>query len=118
MNDNEEDNDRLDLSALAARADAEHWDRVLAATRLRVDAAVTRRAHDPLATIAGWTRPLLVAAGTALLVLLPVEIALEAREARTEQVQRLVALSADVLHAGAAPSATDFLGALAPKSAP
>ena len=105
--------DRLDLSPLDPMRDPARWRAVVDATLLRVDAALSRRARDPLSLIAAWRRPLLIAAAAALALLVPVELALETREARAEQVQRLVALSAEWSGAERAPSGADFLRALA-----
>ena len=108
----------LDLSPLDPTGDPERWRDVVAATRLRVDAALAQRADDPIALIAGWRRPLLVAAAAAIALLVPVELYLETREPRAEQVERLVALSSDRDAAGAAPSGAEFLRALAAKERP
>lgn len=110
--------DRIDLSALDPMRDPERWhDRVDAAVR-SVEARLLERRVDPLAKIADWRRPLLIAASTALLLILPVEIALELREPRIEQVERLVSLSVEWGHGERAMSASDFLRALAPEARP
>lgn len=102
----------LDLSELGTGRDPDHWRAVTDATLRRVDAVLARRARDPLALIASWTRPLLIATAAALALLLPVELALELREARAEQVQRLVALSSGWHSAEPPPTGADFLRAL------
>ena len=102
--------ERLDLSLLDPR-DPEHWQRVMADTLGRVDAVLSRRVQDPFTAIAGWKRPLLIAAGFALALLIPVEFALEARESEAERVERLVSMSADRGDAEP-PSGADFLRAL------
>lgn len=104
--------DRVDLSALDPANDANRWQAILESTRLRAEVVVARRAEDPLWTIAAWSRPILIAVAVALALLIPVELALEAREPRVEQVERLVDLSTD-LAAASAPSGADFLRALA-----
>jgi hypothetical protein len=106
------DHDRLDLSELDPMRDAEQWERVMAATLVRVDAVLSRRTEDPLAAIAAWSRPLLVAAAAALVLLIPVEFALELREQRAEQVQRLVSLSTGWDDGEEPPTGAEFLRAL------
>jgi hypothetical protein len=106
------DDDRFDFSALDPMRDPEHWREVVATTLGRVDAALDRRTADPLATIVGWKRPLLIAAAVAVALLVPVELALELREPRAEQVQRLVSLSID-WGGDDPPSGAAFLRALA-----
>jgi anti-sigma-K factor RskA len=107
---------RLDLSPL--EPDPERWARVMAATLVRADGALARRPADPLATIASWRRPLLVAAAVAVAVLVPVEFALEAREARAEQVERLVTLSARRGDNQPPPTGAEFLRALTAEETP
>jgi hypothetical protein len=111
---NEED--RMDLSPLEPTP--AHWRSVMEATMARVDGVLLRRPQDPLSLIAAWSRPLLVAAAVALLLLVPFEVVLEMREARAEQVQRLVALSSEWDHGEPPPSAADFLRALAEERTP
>jgi len=110
------DEERLDLSLLDPR-DPEHWQRVMAATLGRVDAVIARRVQDPFTAIAAWTRPLLIAAGFALALLVPVEFVLETRESDTERVERLVSMSADRGYADP-PSGADFLRALSAEEGP
>jgi len=112
------ENDRLDLSALDPMRDRERWERVVSATTVRAEMAVARRGEDALTTIASWTRPLLLAAAIALLVLVPIEVALEAREPRSEQVERLVTLSAGLHESDAPPSGAEFLRALTAEETP
>lgn len=112
------EHERLDLSALDPMRHPDHWHAFVGATLLRVDAALAGRAPDPLSLIASWTRPLLAAAAAALVLLLPVELALEAREAHAEQVQRLVALSSRWAQGETPPSGADFLRALAEQGRP
>lgn len=110
----------VDLSPLDPSADAARWQRVVEATMLRVDAVLEarERAQDPLTLIASWRRPVLVAAAVALAVLVPVELLLEVREARAEQVEALVTLSSGLVGAELPPSGADFLRALAVESQP
>ena len=112
------DHDRLDLSALDPARDPEHWERVMAATLIRVDAVLSRRIDDPLTAIAVWKRPLLVAAGVALALLIPIELALELRESRAEQVERLVSLSSRWEDGRTPPSGAEFLRALTAEGTP
>jgi hypothetical protein len=108
---NRED-ESLDLSALAPDEVSGHWSRIEATTRTRIDAALATRRQDPLTLIASWMKPLLVAAGVTLALLVPFEIHLEMNEASAEQVDRLVSLSSGVLHAESPATAADFVEAL------
>ena len=112
------DHGRLDLSALDPREDPEHWERVMAATLVRVDAVLSRRPEDPLAAIAAWRRPLLLAAAATLALLIPVELALELREPHTEQVERLVSLSTGLVRGEGPPTGAEFLRALTAEESP
>jgi hypothetical protein len=107
--------ERVDFSALDPERDPEHWRRVTEATLLRIDAVLDRRRDDALSTIAHWSRPLLVAAAATIAVLVPIEIALETRESRAEQVDRLVSLSS-WHQAKRPPSSAEFLRALAERT--
>lgn len=107
------EHERLDLSVLDPMRDPDHWYTFVGATRMRVDAVLARRAQDPLSLIASWRRPLLIAAAVAAVLLVPLEFALDAREARAERVQRLVALSTGLDRTQPPPSGADFLRALA-----
>lgn len=111
------DRERIDLSVLDPARDAERWSGFVAATNARVGAALRRRSSDPLLLIADWSRPLLIAAGVALAVLIPAELFLELRESGREQIERLVTLSAGV-GPGNAPTGTAFLRALAEEGLP
>ena len=111
--------DRLDLSPLDPMRDPARWRAVVDSTLNRVDAVLLQRAaQDPLTLIAQWTRPLLVATAATIAMLVPVELALEARERQTEQVERLVALSSALDERSEPPSSADFLRALAEQGAP
>jgi hypothetical protein len=112
------ENDELDLSPLDPLEDPDHWRDVVSATRQRVDAVLAGRADDPLAAIVEWRRPLLIAAAAAVALLVPVELYLETREPRAEQVERLVALSSSGAVEGDPPSGAEFLRALAAEEQP
>lgn len=112
------DERRLDLSALDPARDRARWRATLDATLARVDDVLLHRRQDPLALIAGWRRPLLAAAAAALLVLLPVELALERREARREAVRGLVSTSTAWASEGRAPSGAELLHAMNTGGAP
>ena len=106
------DRDRIDFSALDPLQDPGHWRGVVDQTLRRVDAVLEGRARDPLETIAAWRRPLLAAAAVAVLILVPVELALETKEPQTEQVRRLVSLSSEWDHGERPPTGAEFLRAL------
>lgn len=106
------DERRVNLSALDPARDPARWRAVLDATLARVDDALLHRRQDPLALIAGWRRPLLAAAAAALLVLVPVEVALERRETRVETVRGLVAASTAWAQEGRAPTGAELLRAM------
>ncbi|HET7276183.1 MAG TPA: hypothetical protein VFI91_13525 [Longimicrobiaceae bacterium] len=91
------DEERIDLTPLDPAFLPSHWPKTVAATQVRIDAVLLERERlrDPLTTIAGWMKPLLVAAAVVIAILIPVEIALERAENRSEQVQQLVGLSTD-----------------------
>jgi hypothetical protein len=111
------DERRLDLSALDPARDPGHWRAVFDATLSRVDDVLNGR-QDPLALIAGWRRPLLAAAAAALLMLVPVEVALERRETRAETVRGLVAVSTAWAQEGRAPTGAELLRAMNTGAAP
>ncbi len=83
-----------------------------------MDDALLHRRQDPLALIAGWRRPLLAAAAAALLVLVPLEVALELRETRAETVRGLVAASTAWAQEGRAPTGAELLRAMDTGAAP
>jgi hypothetical protein len=114
------EHDPIDLSPLDPMRDPARWDAVVARTMARVDAALAERERrqDPLAMIAAWRRPVLLAASVTLAMLIPVEVLLELRETRMEQVERLVAISTALDEVERAPSASDFLRALGTGAAP
>ncbi len=112
------DERRLDLSALDPARHPDRWRALAAATLARVDEALLHRRQDPLALIAGWRRPLLAAAAAALLVLAPVELALERRETRMKTVRGLVAVSTAWASEGLAPTGAELLRAMDTGGAP
>jgi hypothetical protein len=87
--------DPLDLSALDPERDPGRWRALITDTLVRLDAVLEERARrdDPLHLIAAWRKPVLAAAAAVILILIPLEIALERRETWSERVERLVALS-------------------------
>src|SRR5690606_37235673 len=103
---------RLDLSPLAP-ADGAAWDAVVTHTLARVDAALARRTQQgPLTLIAGWTRAITTMAGILLLILIPVELALEKRESIVEQAERLAQLSARAVRTDRGPTGAELFQAL------
>jgi len=57
------DEDKVDFSPLDPDRDPEHWHRFRASTLTRVDSILGSRRDDPFVLIAGWSRPILAAAG-------------------------------------------------------
>lgn len=107
------DDQKLDLALLDPMRDPTRWRSVVEATLQRLDPELARRRRrDPLTLIAEWSRPVVITSATALVLLAPVELALELQEERAEQVQRLVDLSGE-LGIGEQPSGSEFLRALA-----
>jgi len=110
------DTGKLDLSPLDPERDAEHWQATVDRLLERVDTAMEQRSQrqdDALQLIASWRRPLLVAAAIAIVILIPVEIALELNESRDEPVTRLAAMSASWAEADETPSGAEILRAIA-----
>ena len=85
--------DRLDLSPLDPSSDPEHWHRFKEQTLRRVDAVLRRRVTHPFDLIASWSTRLTLAAVTIVVLLLPVEMMLDAREAGVTRIEQLVQLS-------------------------
>ena len=108
----------IDLSALDARADAAAWDALVSGTVARAERAIAVRAQSPVYVIASWSRPLLALAALLVALLVPVEMLLEARERRAEQVERLVTLSVGWGSGRVTPSASDLRRALGPEALP
>ena len=102
------DEERLDLSALSP--DPVKWESIIDTTMARVDESLR---DDPLATIAAWGRPLLLAAAAARAIIIPVEIALELRESRIDSARRLAEESATWVAADRSPSGSEILRTIA-----
>jgi hypothetical protein len=107
------DDERLNLSALDPARDPGRWRAVMDATMAGVDGALLHRVRpDPLALIAGWRRPLLAMAAAAVLLLVPVEVALERRETHRETLRGLVDVSTAWAQEGRAPTGAELLRAI------
>ncbi|HEX2210999.1 MAG TPA: hypothetical protein VHG93_25170 [Longimicrobium sp.] len=107
------DDRRLNLSALDPARAPRPWRAVMEATMARVDGVLLARARpDPLTLIAGWRRPLLALAAGAVLLLVPVEVALERREARQEALRGLVSVSTAWAQEGRDPTGAELLRAI------
>jgi hypothetical protein len=106
------DDARVDLSALDPMDDPARWQAVLDSAQRRVGAVLAERSEQAraLIVIASWRRRLMLAAAIVIAVLVPAELALEAREKEQERVRRLVAVS--VLPSDGTPTGADFLRAL------
>jgi hypothetical protein len=107
----------LNLSALDPARDPARWQAVMNATLVRVDDVLAQRRQDALTLIAGWRRPLLAAAAAAVLMLVPVEVALERRETRAETLRGLVAAS-QAWAEGRTPTGAELLRAMDTGMAP
>jgi hypothetical protein len=69
-------NERVDLSSLAARSDARHWDDVVNATMRRVDEVLAGRSSiTAIDQLVLWTRPALAVAAVIILLALPIIVA-------------------------------------------
>ena len=78
-----------------------------------MDGVLLHRARpDPLALIAGWRRPLLAMAAATVLLLVPVEVALERREARDEALRGMVSVSTAWAQEGRVPTGAELLRAI------
>lgn len=107
--------DRIDLSALEPGRDGGRWDAAVQRTRQRVEAALLARAPaDPFALIAQWRRPVLAAVAAVVLAVIPVEWALERREAGAERARRLARLSGEAVRGERGPTGAELLGAVSP----
>lgn len=105
-------NNAVDLSALDPMREPERWQAVVDGTLRRVDAVMMARQRDPLGLIASWSRSLTVAAGLMVAALIPVELALELREANAEQVASLVRLSTETALGEGPPTGEELSRAL------
>lgn len=104
----------LDLSALDPGADAVRWQAYIDATIARAVTRFDARTESPIELIASWSRPLMLVAALLVALLVPVELLLEVRERRSEQVAGLVTLSA-ASSRGLTPSGSDIARALTPE---
>lgn len=104
------DDERVNLSALDPARDPGRWRAVMETTMARVDGVLLQRARpDPLVLIADWRRPLLAMAAAAVLLLVPVEVALERRESREASLRGLVNASTAWAQSGRAPTGAELL---------
>ena len=101
----------IDLSPLDPDADPERWRTVVEGTLSRIDGVLAVRPRDPLSLIASWSRSLTLTGALVVLLLIPVEIAFDSREARAEQVETLVRLSTETA-LGAVPTGEQLSEAL------
>ncbi len=109
------DIDPMDLSPLGPEG-SRHWQSILDGTAGDIDTVLEarhRHRNDAIVVIAGWRRPLLAAAAAVLAVLVPAEMALEAREARQDSIQLLAASSATWVASRQAPSGSEILRVIA-----
>jgi hypothetical protein len=107
------DDERVNLSALDPARDPGRWRAVMETTMTRVDGVLLHRARpDPLVLIADWRRPLLAIAAAAVLLLVPVEVALERRESREQTLRGLVDVSTAWAQEGRAPTGAELLHAV------
>src|SRR5688572_30012070 len=100
--------DPVDLSPLDPMQDPDHWREVVARTNARVDLLLAQRQRDPLTLIACWSRALTLAAAIAILALIPVELMLEKREAKDEQLELLSQLAVASVHGESAPTGAEL----------
>lgn len=82
-----------DLATLRLDEQSPRWEEMLDATLQRLDPVLEQRRAGLLGTIAGWSRPLIIAAAVLLALLGPTEWILELREPHVEEVGALVRLS-------------------------
>jgi hypothetical protein len=109
------DDERIDFTALEPR----DWDAVTSRTMSRIEGVLqarSARTDDPIVLIASWRRPVLAAAAVILAVIIPAEIALEARESRVEAVRRLVSLSVEAVQRDELLSGSEILRTIAPRA--
>lgn len=117
------DVERVDLSPLDPERDPERWARLVAATRLRLEAVLDRMAAapGPLELVGLWLRPILVAAALLAVLLGGARLALNGRSAAladASEARRLAALSDESLGRGVRPTGAQLLVALRSRSAP
>lgn len=97
-----------DLRAL----EPENWDVVVDATLRRAEASLAARRRDPLTLIASWSRSVMIGAAVTIAILIPVEVALEGREAEAARVETLVHLSTRTALGAGAPTGEELSRAL------
>jgi hypothetical protein len=115
--------DRMDLSPLDPELDPLRWARIVAATRLRVEAALERLAATPgpLELVGTWFRPILAAAAVVAALLGAARLMIDGRSealAGASEARRLAALSDESLGRGVRPTGTQLLVALRARGAP
>ena len=98
----------LDLSPLDPMQDPDRWNEVVQRTQARVDLILATRQRDPLMLIAGWSRTLMLAAAIVILALIPVELLLERREAKVEQIELLSQLAVASVRGESAPTGAEL----------
>ncbi len=114
------DFDRIDLSPLDPARDPVRWADFVAATRLRVEAALAAP-PAPLDLLAGWVRPILAAAAVLVALLGSARLLVGNKGAALEhasEARRLAALSDQSLGQGLRPTGAQLLVALRSRSAP
>ena len=107
------EHDPIDLSPLAP--DGARWDAIVTGTAAGVRAVLEARVgtkSDPIILLASWRRRVLAAAAAILAVLIPAEIAMEARESRRAPAHQLAVRSAMWAASQEAPSGSEILRAL------
>lgn len=102
------EDERIDLRAL----EPEEWGAAVQGTMRRVERVLASRQRDPLTLIAGWSRSLTLAAAAAVALLVPVEVALEVREAESDRVRTLVWFSTRTALGEEPPTGEELLRAL------
>ncbi|HEX2219871.1 MAG TPA: hypothetical protein VHG35_13785 [Gemmatimonadales bacterium] len=117
------DSERVDLSPLDPERDPERWARLVATTRLRVEAVLDQTAGTPgpLELVGLWLRPIVVAAAMLTALLGGAWLALDDRSAAladASEARRLAALSDESLGRGVRPTGAQLLVALRSRSAP
>jgi hypothetical protein len=116
------DPERMDLSPLDPARDPERWSRVVAVTRMRVEAALLSRASADgvLDQLGAWSRPILAAAAILALVLGTADAVIASRPSpldRASEARRMAVLSDHSLGRGQRPTGGQLLVALRSRSA-
>lgn len=102
------EDERIDLRAL----EPVDWPGTVQGTLRRLERVLATRERDPLTLIASWSRSLTIGAIMVVAVLIPVEVALEVREAETERIQTLVRFSTRTALGEEPPTGEELLRAL------